>query len=163
VSEVGVLGWREWVGLPQFGIDYIKAKVDTGARTSALHAFVLESFERDGRPWVRFEIHPWQRSDDESASVEAPVVEWRSVRSSSGDEEDRPVLRTPVAVGGRVVRIELTLTRRDQMGFRMLLGREAVRRRFLVDPGRSYLGGRLPTGLGGGSADGGREGVEEVS
>jgi len=145
-----VLGWREWVALPDWGVAAVKAKVDTGARTSALHAFGLVRFRRDGHEWVRFEVHPWQRIADGATVVEAPLVEHRSIRSSSGARQHRPVVRAAVVVGGRRVVIELTLTRRDEMGFRMLLGREAVRRRFLVDPGRSYVGGRPRTARGGG-------------
>jgi hypothetical protein len=142
-----VIGWREWVGLPVWGVAHIKAKVDTGARTSSLHAFGLEWFERDGEPRVRFEIHPWQRSVDDPVTVDAAVVSTRDVKSSSGAVERRPVVRTPIALAGTTVDAEITLTRRDEMGFRMLVGREALRRRFVVDPGRSYLGGRPPTSV----------------
>jgi len=143
-SDPPVLGWREWVSLPEWEVTYLKAKVDTGARTSSLHAFDLEWFERDGTPWVRFEIHPWQRSTTDSVVAEAAVVSTRDVRSSSGALDHRPVVRTSVGLAGTNVEAEITLTRRDDMGFRMLIGREAVRRQFVVDPGRSYLGGRPP-------------------
>ena len=136
------LGWREWVALPDWDVAHMKAKVDTGARTSSLHAFGLEWFDRDGSPWVRFEVHPWQRSTADSVIAEAPVVATRDVKSSSGDVEHRPVVHTSVVLAGRPVTAEVTLTRRDEMGFRMLIGREALRHRFLVDPGVSYLGGR---------------------
>jgi len=136
------LGWREWVALPNWDVAHMKAKVDTGARTSSLHAFGLEWFDRDGSPWVRFEVHPWQRSTADSVIAEAPVVATRDVKSSSGDIEHRPVVHTSVVLAGRAVTAEVTLTRRDEMGFRMLIGREALRHRFVVDPGVSYLGGR---------------------
>lgn len=136
------VGWREWVALPDWDVAHMKAKVDTGARTSSLHAFGLEWFDRDGSPWVRFEVHPWQRSTADSVIAEAAVVATRDVRSSSGDVEHRPVVHTSVVLGGRSVTAEVTLTRRDEMGFRMLVGREALRHRFLIDPGVSYLGGR---------------------
>ena len=136
------LGWREWVALPNWDVAHMKAKVDTGARTSSLHAFGLEWFDRDGSPWVRFEVHPWQRSTADSVIAEAPVVATRDVKSSSGDVEHRPVVHTSVVLAGRAVTAEFTLSRRDEMGFRMLVGREALRHRFLVDPGVSYLGGR---------------------
>jgi hypothetical protein len=139
-----VLGWREWVALPEWGVPYLKAKVDTGARTSSLHTFDLEWFDRDGAPWVRFEIHPWQRSTADAVTAEAAVSSTRDVRSSSGDVDHRPVVQTPVTLGAVTVLAEVTLTRRDEMGFRMLIGREAVRGRFLVDPGASYFGGRPP-------------------
>lgn len=140
-GRLTVVGWREWLSLPDMGIERIKAKVDTGARTSALHAFALERFEREGAPMVRFEAHPLQRDTSVVVPVEAGLVERRTVRSSSGSETLRPVVRTTVELMGRRWEIELTLIRRDPMGFRMLLGRQAVRGRFLVDPGRSYLGG----------------------
>ena len=136
------LGWREWVALPDWGVDHVKAKVDTGARTSSLHAFDLEWFDRLGEPWVRFEVHPWQRSTSDAVAVEAPVVATRDIKSSSGTVDHRPVVRTTLAIGGTPVPAEITLTRRDEMGFRMLVGREAIRNRFVVDPGVSYLGGR---------------------
>ena len=133
------VGWREWVGLPDLGVGAIKAKLDTGARTSALHVTNVVRFERDGHPWVRFAVHPIQRSELPVVSAEAPLVEHRPVRSSSGHTEHRLVIETRLAVGEVTWPIELTLTRRDAMGFRMLIGRQAVRGRALIDPGRSYL------------------------
>ena len=138
------IGWREWVALPELGVKRIKAKIDTGARTSALHAFALERFERDGAPWVRFEIHPKQRAQTPSIDCEAPILEERKVRSSSGHRSLRPVIRTTLSILGEQHPIEITLASRDAMGFRMLLGREALRGRFQIDPGRSYVGGRPP-------------------
>lgn len=139
-----VVGWREWVSLPDWGVEHTKAKIDTGARTSAIHAFDLRSFERDGATWVRFELHPWQRSAADSVEIEAPLVATKQVRSSSGVATTRPVVATTVVLAGRVLPVDVTLTRRDEMGFRMLIGRRAVRRGFLVDPSASYLGGRPP-------------------
>lgn len=136
------IGWREWIALPDWHIGHLKAKIDTGARTSSLHAFDLAWFDRAGSPWVRFEIHPWQRSTIDAVVAELPVLATRDVKSSSGEVEHRPVVRTNVVIAGRTVEAEVTLTRRDEMGFRMLVGREALRRRFLVDPASSYLGGR---------------------
>ena len=141
-KELPVIGWREWVGLPDLGVASIKVKVDTGARSSSLHAFDIHRFEREGAPWVRFQVHPMQRSDEHTVEVEAPVLDVRSVRSSSGKASLRPVIVTRVALLGATWPIELTLASRDEMGFRMLLGREAVRRRFLVDAGGSYYGGK---------------------
>lgn len=137
-----IVGWREWIRLPALGIDRIKVKVDTGARTSALHAYALERTKRGRRELVRFRVHPAQRDTHEVVSCEAEVVDERLVRSSSGREQLRPVILTTAVVLGRAIDIELTLTGRDAMGFRMLLGRQAVRGRFLVDPGRSYVGGQ---------------------
>jgi hypothetical protein len=139
-----VVGWREWIGLPSLGIPAIKVKIDTGARSSSLHAFDVETFERDGAPWVRFVVHPWQRDADTTVHAEAPVLEFRHVRSSSGHLTHRPVIRAAVELDSRRWQIELTLAARDEMGFRMLLGREAVRGRFIVDPGRSYMVSKSP-------------------
>lgn len=133
------IGWREWIALPELGVKRIKVKVDTGARSSALHAFDVERFEVAGVPWVRFQIHPVQRDAHTTVAAEAPLVDERWVRSSSGRRTFRPVIRTRVRLGGSSWPIELTLVRRDLMGFRMLLGRRAIRNRFLVHPGRSYL------------------------
>lgn len=137
------IGWREWVTLPQLGLDHIKAKVDTGARTSALHAFDLEYFKAPQGLMVGFKVHPLQR--DTSVTVEAivPVLAQRQIRNSGGQVQERPVIVTSLGLGQQTWDIELTLTNRDVMGFRMLLGREAVRRRFLVDPGGSYLMSQL--------------------
>ncbi|HEX4903106.1 MAG TPA: ATP-dependent zinc protease [Acidimicrobiales bacterium] len=135
-----VVGWREWIRVPELlGDEWIKAKVDTGARTSAIHAWDVEPFERDDRTWVRFQLHPRQHDDLHIVTAEAPLVEEREVRSSNGDVEVRPVIEATIALDGTQHRIELTLTNRDQMGFRMLLGRTGMARRLLVDPGRSYL------------------------
>ncbi|HEU4511919.1 MAG TPA: RimK/LysX family protein [Nocardioidaceae bacterium] len=137
-----VAGWREWVSLPHLGVDWVKAKLDTGARSSAIHAFDIEEFEQDGAPWVRFSVHPWQRSAEDAAEAVLPVHDRRIVRSSSGHEHERYVVLMDISLVGRTVTAEITLSRRDEMGFRMLIGREALRQGFLVDPGRSYLGGR---------------------
>jgi len=140
--DLPVIGWREWLALPDFGIAAVKAKVDTGARSSALHAHGLRFEMRDGVEIALFEIHPVQRKSTPSLSVEAVVVDRRRITSSGGQQEIRPVIIAQVELMERKWPIELTLTKRDAMGFRMLLGRQAVRRRFVVNPGRSYLGGR---------------------
>lgn len=137
-----VLGWREWLALPDLCIPRIKAKVDTGARTSALHTFRVEAFEAAGVARVRFWVHPLQRRDTPEICCEADVLDQRVVRDSGGHEELRFVIRTTVMMAGDGWPVELTLTDRDSMGFRMLLGRSAIRGRFLVDPGRSYLAQR---------------------
>jgi len=138
------MGWREWLALPELKVEAIKAKVDTGAGMSALHAFGLEITGEQGNEVATFEIHPRQRNRAAAVQAKAEVLRYVRVRSSSGQSERRPVISTPVRIGDKTWNIELTLTRRDEMGFRMLLGRQAVRNRFVVDPGRSYLFGRLP-------------------
>lgn len=141
-TKLPIIGWREWVGLPDFGIKSIKVKVDTGARSSSIHAFQLHRFKRDGIDWVSFYINPVQRRHDRTIKVEAVVIDTRSIRSSSGVSTERPVIKTNVTLLGVTWPVELTLANRDAMGFRMLLGREAFRRRFLVDAGNSYYSDR---------------------
>ena len=134
-----LIGWREWVLLPGLSPVPVKAKIDTGARTSVLHAFRLVLRTGSDGIWADFEVHPVQHSQADSTTVSSPVAGFRQVRSSSGHLERRPVIRTPVRIGPHRFEIDVTLTSRDEMGFRMLLGRSAVRRRFWVDPGRSFL------------------------
>lgn len=140
-----MIGWREWVSLPELGIEAIKVKTDTGARTSALHADAIERFVSRGRTMLTFVVHPLQRDRGLEVRCEAEMVDERVVRSSHGHEQLRPVVRTPIEIVGVRWAIEITLTNRDVMGFRMLLGREAMRAgALLVDPGRSYLGNPSP-------------------
>ena len=134
-----IVGWREWVRLPDFKVDKIKAKLDTGARTSALHAFRVTPFTKDGASYVRFFLHPLQRKSRPEIKCVAVVIDHRTVTDSGGRREERPVIRTTLKIGKSRYPIELTLTNRDDMGFRMLLGRQALRRRYLVDPGRSFV------------------------
>ncbi|MGZ4446518.1 MAG: ATP-dependent zinc protease family protein [Nocardioides sp.] len=142
-----IAGWREWVSLPTAGVPWVKAKLDTGARSSSIHAFDLVEVERDGERLVRYSVHPWQRSDNDVVEVESPVLDTRLVRSSSGHSEERFVVPMELVICGRSVTAEMTLSRRDEMGFRMLVGREALRQGYVVDPGRSYLGGRPPSAV----------------
>lgn len=137
--DLPVVGWREWLELPELCPVRIKAKVDTGARTSALHAFGLRVHDIAGVTHASFELHPLQRSSAGAIHVTCPVTAFREVRSSNGRRETRPVIETVAALGETSWPLEVTLTSRDAMGFRMLLGRTALKRRFLVNPGRSYV------------------------
>jgi hypothetical protein len=137
--EKKTIGWREWVRLPELDVGRIKAKIDTGARTSALHAFKITPFTKDGAAYVRFVVHPLQRLRKPEITCVALVIDHRGVTDSGGRVEQRYVIRTALKLGKARWPIELTLTNRDQMGFRMLIGRQALRRRFLVDTGRSFI------------------------
>lgn len=144
-KPVPVVGWREWVTLPDLGVPAIRAKIDTGARTAALHAFGLEVVETDQGPLARFAVHLEGHGGPGLAVVaEAAVVGFRTIRNPGGRREERPVIRTVIGIGDHRFGAEVTLTRRDEMGMPMLLGRQTVRKRFLVDPGRSYLLGTPP-------------------
>ncbi len=136
--ERPVIGWREWVLLPDLLDMPIKAKIDTGARTSSLHSFGTRRFSEAGAPWVEFLLHPLQRRRLPEIACVAPVKDERWIRSSNGEAQKRIVVETLARLGPVDWPIELTLADRDVMGFRMLLGREAIRRRFLIDPGRSF-------------------------
>lgn len=137
-----MLGWREWVALPELGLMKVKAKIDTGARSSALHAFAIEPYRKGGQRWVMFAIHPLQKCCDVSIECHAPVKDRRLVMDSGGHKQRRYVIETRMVLGQSVIKAEMTLTNRDSMSFRMLLGRTAMDARFIVDPGASYLQGR---------------------
>lgn len=133
------LGWREWLMLPGLGIESIKAKIDTGARSSALHTFELQTFEENGVASVRFLIHPYQHDLSIVKECTVALADERNVTDSGGHTELRPVIVTPVALGGITKDVEITLTNRENMKFRMLLGRTAMHGAFVVDPEKSYL------------------------
>ena len=141
-KEKVLIGWREWAGLPDFDVKHINAKIDTGAKTSAIHAFRIRVTVIKGVDHVEVYLHPVQRRKKPEVFCSAPVAGRRIVRSSNGQEEERYVIETRLRLGRRVWKIELTLTNRDAMGFRLLLGRDALGRRFLIDAGASYLLGR---------------------
>lgn len=142
VNKQPTIGWREWVQMPELGIEEIKAKVDTGADASSLHAFNIERFSDNGVPMVRFELHPRQRKKRPIISCVAEVVGEKKVKNPGGRTETRPVIQTTLVVAGKKLEAKVNLTTRDEMTFRMLLGRRTIRKKFLVDPGKSYLGGR---------------------
>lgn len=139
-----VIGWREWVCLPELGIPRIKAKVDTGARTSALHAFSLKPFTEDGKSRIAFDIHPLQHNTENIITCVADVIDQRPVTDSGGHTEERYVIMTPITIAGQTWSIEITLTERENMLFRMLLGRSALRKRFIVNPARSFVSTKVP-------------------
>lgn len=136
------IGWREWIALPELGIPAIKVKTDTGARTSALHTFSIDPFFEGGVKHVRFGVHPIQRRKDIEVYCSAPVVDRRQVTSTSGQREKRFVIETPLKIGDWQWPIEITLASRENLNFRMLLGRKALGKRALIYPGRSYLQGK---------------------
>ncbi|WP_372748480.1 ATP-dependent zinc protease [Litorivivens sp.] len=148
-TEAGVekqaIGWREWVELPDLHLGKIKAKIDTGARSSSIHAFDIEPFEKDGEQWVRFAIHPQQHSDDEVVQCEAPIKDYRSITDSGGHKTMRYIIETPFKIGNDTFLAELSLFNRSNMLFRMLVGRTALKGRYLVDPARSYCLSTAPT------------------
>ncbi|MBA3661457.1 MAG: ATP-dependent zinc protease [Gammaproteobacteria bacterium] len=140
-----LIGWREWVKLPDLNIAQIKAKIDTGARTSALHAFSLEPFTEHGQEKIRFAIHPFQHDVKNITNCVADIVDRRVVTDSGGHEEERYVIQTMITIGIQSWPIEITLTERENMLFRMLLGRSALRKRFIVNPARSFVTTRIST------------------
>lgn len=142
-QQLLTLGWREWVSLPDLGLHRIKAKVDTGARTSAIHAFALRTYEQDGQERVEFRMHPNQKDNGTVVVCDAAVVDKRVVSDSGGHKEERLVIETTLLIGGHSWPIEATLTGRDDMLFRMLLGRTAIKRRAVVNPARSYVVGKM--------------------
>ena len=141
-NELNTVGWREWLSLPELGLPRIKAKIDTGARTSCLHAFQVDPFTRDGDKWVRFGIHPHQGDLKTEVFCEAKVIDERMISDSGGHQESRYIIMTEVLLSDQRWPIEISLTNRDTMKFRMLLGRTAMENRIIVDASKSYLHGK---------------------
>lgn len=139
------IGWREWIELPELGLPSIKAKIDTGARTSALHAFDVTPYQHEGVLRVRFGIHPIQGNSDVVHYCDAEVIDQRPVTDSGGHREQRYVILSPIVMGQHTLPIEITLTNRDNMRFRMLIGRTSLADRFMVLPDASYLLARGPS------------------
>ena len=133
-----IAGWREWVGLKGLGVESIKAKLDTGARTSALHAFDVESYSRDGELRVRFFVHPVQKDDTLKVACDELVADIRTVSNPGGRREKRYIIRTDLSMGEEAWPIELSLTDRDEMGFRLLIGRTTMQGRLVIDPDHSF-------------------------
>jgi hypothetical protein len=138
-----ILGWREWVALPELNLPAIKAKVDTGAKTSALHAFQVDRYQKDSVDMVKFLIHPIQKNLDLQVECHAAILDQREVFDSGGHRENRYVIESLITIGDKTWPIELSLTNRDTMRFRMLLGRRAMENCAIVEPGASYLNGRI--------------------
>lgn len=138
-----VVGWREWVSLPELGIGHLDAKIDTGARTSVLGASSIETFRRQGDEWLRFRVCEESDLSRVGREVTALLKGYRRIRSSNGQTSTRPVIETAMQIGLYRWRIELTLCDRGAMGFRLLLGRTAIGRRFLVDASSCYLASRI--------------------
>ncbi len=143
-----VIGWREWACLPLLQLRPLKAKLDTGAKTCALHAFYIEPFERAGVAWVRFGIHPKLKVRDFIVHCEAPLLDRREVMDSGGHRELRCVIKTDLMLGNLTFATEVTLTDRETLQYRMLIGRNALRDRFLIDSTQSYALGKPATGKG---------------
>jgi len=139
-----VLGWREWVALPELGLAAVRAKVDSGARSSALHVDWQERYTRDGAPWVRFGLHPVD-ANLPGQSIQAPVIDQRPVTDSGGHVSERVFIATRIALAGQSFLAEINLTSRRDMLFPMLLGRTALAGRFVVDPAQSFLLGDFST------------------
>lgn len=133
-----VIGWREWLSLPDLGIPGIRAKIDTGARSSALHTHDYEVFQRDGQEFVRFHLHPLPKRRRVELACEAPLLGYRNVKNSGGYSQNRPFIRTRACIGNFVWEIDLSLTNRENMKFRMLLGRAALAEHFMVESSASY-------------------------
>ncbi|OIQ00144.1 MAG: hypothetical protein AUK35_03120 [Zetaproteobacteria bacterium CG2_30_46_52] len=138
-----LIGAQEWCAFPELGIPAIKMRVDSGAKTSSIHAFDIKKFERDGVEWVSFDVHPLQRDKKTTKRCEHVLVDRRHIKSSTGEQQKRYVIRTQMQMGDLSYDIDLTLANRDSMGFRMLLGREAMNGRVIIDPGQTFCLGRI--------------------
>lgn len=137
------VGWREWISLPDLGVKNIKGKLDTGARTSSLHTFIIDPYTEDGKNMVRFGLHPLQRRKDIEIICNAEVLDRRMILDTGGRRELRYVIRTTISLAGIQWPIEVNLANREDLRFRFLIGREAMKNRLVVDPGRSYVHGRI--------------------
>lgn len=141
-KEMLIVGWREWISLPDLNLMQIKAKMDTGAKTSSLHAVNIEEFTHYGWDYVRFEVHPDQEDLSVTKMCEARIMDRRIVKSSCGEREKRPFIKTSLFIGGRHIQIELNLSNREHMGVPILIGREAMTPGVLVNPSKKFILGR---------------------
>lgn len=141
-SSLPMLGWREWVSLPDLNITHIKAKIDTGARSSALHAFAIDPYRKGGQRWIMFAIHPIQKHSDVAIECHALIKDRRLVSDSGGHKQRRYVIESRLILGQSIITAEITLTNRDTMLFRMLIGRTTMNNHFIIDPNASYLQGK---------------------
>ncbi len=139
------VGWAEWLTIPELGIPYIAAKIDTGARTSCLHTFSVDAFERRGETWLRIGLHPIKGNSDIEIWREIKAKEQRAVTDSGGHTEQRWVVELDLVIAGQTIRADVTLTNRDNMAYRMLLGRTAMTKRIRVNPGSKWLCGTPST------------------
>ena len=139
VKQKLIVGWREWAQLPDLDVDLIKIKIDTGARTSSMHAFDISPFTYMGQPWVKFDVHPLQDNDELSHTCTCPVIDFRWITSSTGHRQKRYIIRSRIQIGEFITLIDISLANRDEMGFRFLLGRNAMKGQLLVDPSHSFL------------------------
>lgn len=138
-----MVGWKEYIALPDLGIDRLKCKVDTGAKNSALHAFEIEEFCRQGEKWIRFKLHMSKKDLNKIRTCEAKVFDKRTVSDSGGNLTERYFIRTTMKIGSKTIKAQLSLTSRDTMAFKMLLGRTALRKaEFVVDPAAEFLQGK---------------------
>ena len=140
-----ITGWREWAELPELGIQNIKVKIDTGAKTSSIHAFDIRPFTQEGKEWVQFDVHPLQDQEQLTHTCTLPIVDYRWITSSMGSSQLRYIVHTTLKIAEFTTHIELSLANRDEMGFRMLVGRDALSNNVLVNPNRSFLLSTDPT------------------
>jgi ribosomal protein S6--L-glutamate ligase len=138
-----IVGWQEVISLPSIGLPAIKVKVDTGAKTSSLHAENIKYFTKNGKKYITFDVHPVQKHKDVSIRCQAELKEKRNVKSSSGCQENRPMITVDMKIGDHIFKIDLNLTKRDYMKSRMLLGRDAMKGNITVDPGNKFLHGTM--------------------
>ncbi len=143
-SKKITIGWKEWFAFSDLGLPAIKGKIDTGAKTSSLHAFNIKTFMRDGKEFVKFQIHPLQKNQKITKICIAPIIDHRFVSDSSGKKEKRYVIESMLTIGEITLNIEITLSNRDTMAFRMLLGREAIKKaNMMVDVSKSFVQGKI--------------------